>query len=150
VDVVAFSPKGAMLATSGEDATTYLWDVRTHRKLAALRVGPQASSLDFSPDGRLLATGQGDGVRLWDTRAHIRLVDHVGSWSVTDVAFSPDGRRLLSRDTDGLHVWDGILWSDYEDLQRQVCSLVFPGIARGAEWRELAPNLGYRETCPSG
>jgi WD40 repeat protein len=149
VDVVAFSPKGAMLATSGEDATTYLWDVRTHRKLAALRVGPQASSLDFSPDGRLLATGQGDGVRLWDTRAHIRLVDHVGSWSVTDVAFSPDGRRLLSRDTDGLHVWDGILWSDYDDLRRQVCSLVFPGIARGAEWRELAPNLGYRETCPS-
>jgi len=43
-------------------------------------------------------------------------------------------------------VWDGILWSNYDDLRRQVCSLLFPGLTKD-EWRELAPQLRYRETC---
>jgi WD40 repeat protein len=149
VRAIAFSPTQTTLATGGADSATYLWDVRTHRKLAALRLGQQISSLAFSPDGRLLATGQDDGVRLWDARAHTLLADRFGG-SARYVAFSSDGQRLVSEDATGdrsTHVWDGILWSTNADLRRQVCDLVFPGITR-SEWNELAPNVKYRKSCP--
>src|SRR5262249_39919734 len=53
-------------------------------------------TLDFSPDGRLLASSEVDGVRLWDPSTGIPLAylpfDAVGAAAV----FSPDGSHLLT------------------------------------------------------
>jgi WD40 repeat protein len=59
---VAVSPDGTRVATTAEDATTRLWDVRTGQEQLTL-VGHQGvvSGVDFSPDGRLLATASPDG-----------------------------------------------------------------------------------------
>ena len=146
VDAIAFSPNGKLLATGGADSAAFLWDVTTQRKLAALRLGQPISSLAFSPDGQLLATGQADGIRVWDARAHVLLADRFGDPATSEVAFTSD-ERLVSDGPQGPHIWDGFLWSDYADLRRRVCSLVFPGITKD-EWHELAPTLKYRKTCP--
>ena len=62
-------PRGELMATSQEDGTTALVNLRTKRLARTLpaRDGDRADGLSFSPDGRRLATGGTAGsVTIWD------------------------------------------------------------------------------------
>lgn len=63
----------------------------------------------FSPDGKHLVSGGGDGVlRIWDARSGEKLLNLFGheGW-IGRCVFSPDGTRLLSGGSDGvLRIWD--------------------------------------------
>jgi WD40 repeat protein len=64
--------------------------------------------LDFSPDGRLLASaGLDRAVRVWDLeRGGPPAVCTGHTDGIFDVAFSPDGRRLATGSFDGkVKVW---------------------------------------------
>ena len=107
--------------------------------------------LVFAGEGDTLASaGSDETVRLWDVDGRRGLGPplrgHTGP--VYGVAVSPDGRTVASGGDDRtVRLWEGILWSDLDDLEGQVCGLVVRNFTE-AEWDELVPGLPYRTTCP--
>jgi WD40 domain-containing protein len=94
-----------------DEARRAMYTETTRPGIARLTGHTSVGSVVFSPDGKLLASGGGDGtVRLWDvaTRRPIGepLTGHTDS--VYSVVFSPDGRMLASGDGDdhAVRLWD--------------------------------------------
>ncbi len=106
---VAFSPDGALLASSGEKGDLKLWDVRSGLELRALSGHTDAvQAVAFTPDGKTLASASRDGsIRLWDVasgRQKKALLRH-GAW-VDAVGFSPAGQLASAGHDRSLRLWD--------------------------------------------
>lgn len=60
---VAFNPQGTLLASGGYDETLRLWDLRRGVCLKVINAHTEAvTSVDFSADGAMAATGSYDGL----------------------------------------------------------------------------------------
>jgi WD40 repeat protein len=110
---VAFSPDGKWLAVGNKDGLMRLWNAATGKETAepAAHQG-LVRSLDFSPDGNLLASTSGhDGtLRLWGTASGVQLrkmtlrgADRKGyeDSDLKSVRFSPDGKTLAVSTSGG-------------------------------------------------
>jgi WD40 repeat protein len=106
-----FSPDSRTLAYSKGD-TMCLLDIQTGREIRTLPM--TASSLVWSPNGRILAASEPGGlVRTWDVDSGRSLMDftgHTDGLRNFSLAWSPDGRVLASGSLDGtIRLWDAQL-----------------------------------------
>jgi WD40 repeat protein len=107
MDAIAFAPDASLIAVSGHGPI----DVELPDRTYELRVfdpatgqlqwshigrGDEASSLLFSPDGRMLARGGWNSVKLWDARTGepLRTLSPEKG-TVFAIALTPDGRTLV-------------------------------------------------------
>ena len=107
-EAIVWSPDGRFLAAA-TDLRIWLWDPSSGRLLRTLAGQRQSvSSLAFSPNGTLLASGSYDGtVRLWQPQSGepLRLLEGHESL-VASLAFSPDGTLLASGSWDNtVRLW---------------------------------------------
>ena len=163
---LAFSPGGQLLAAGGQvsllrgparddGASTDIWNVATGHHVARFRspqhpdphgfgINSYDSTVAFSPDGALLATGRElpamtpayTGIRLWSitTRRMITQLTAAGGGSVT---FSPDGRTLAAVSAQGTSVQ---LWNI---AARTAQTIALPSSAAGTPPFDANSTLAY-------
>ncbi len=135
---LAFSPDGSKIAT-GDSGNLVVWNAETGDEIISL---PQpAVDAAYSPDGKLLASGSGDGIlRIWDTGSGLLLhaiPAHIQS--VREVTFTSDGRYLVTSGREGeVHVYTVHL----EDL----VALARSRLTRGLTEEECQTYL-HQATC---
>ncbi len=111
--VLGFTPDDHRLAF--REVGVGVWDVASgdecrtlhtamHGNRSERRDSTQVLSVALSPDGRLLATGDGDGLRFWeaDTGGEVA---HLKDRGCGDVSFHPDGKSLISSGRWGVYRW---------------------------------------------
>lgn len=92
----AFSPDGSRLALHVAD-TIYLFQLPDGTQLGKIPLASPLHSLGWSPDGNLLAAGQGRSLSIWDGHTLEPLISLPGPNSFTGlVAFSPDGHYIVT------------------------------------------------------
>jgi WD40 repeat protein len=111
---VAYSPDGQLVATTGQ-ATVHLLDAATGTEVRSFDNADKSpiSCIQFSPDGRTLATGSHNRdnkgvVRLWEVATGKLRGEFTGHrQAVAALAFSPDGKTLASASQDTtVLLWD--------------------------------------------
>jgi RNA polymerase sigma factor (sigma-70 family) len=143
---LCFSPDGTALAVglwNDNEAldvhTLTVCDVASGKERSSFDVRDTLTGLAFSPDGKVLAGGNGyrqDAfVRLWDVRTGAELCRHEGHrGSCGAIAFSPDGKLVasgtgsLAWPDSSVHVWEaatGRLIRRFEGHHGDVGSVAF-------------------------
>jgi WD40 repeat protein len=140
---LAFSPDWR-LVVAGDGKSARVWDAVTGAPVGELlrHDGPVKAAI-FSPDGRRVVTGSGDGTaRVWETATGRPVgspLQHQGG--VYSVALSPDGQRVLTSSYDGTaRVWQVLLSPDsVERVQRWADLAEIAGGYRVSELNSVVP-----------
>jgi WD40 repeat protein/tRNA A-37 threonylcarbamoyl transferase component Bud32 len=108
---VCFSPDGRLLAgTTWRQGLVTVWDVNSGERVGAWRAHEGlANGVQFSRDGRVLATAGSDGaVRFWDVATQRQLSELRQEGDAYQLAFSPDGQSLATtgRENRLVKLWD--------------------------------------------
>ena len=148
---LAYTPSAGLLA-GGADKLAILWNTEPAWPLVRTigsaddpsKFIDRVISLDFSPDGRLLATGGGypsrsGELKLWNPAdgSLVRSISDAHSDTICAVRFSPDGKLLASGATDRtmkvFNVASGSLMKTFEGHTHHVL-----GVAWRADGQQLA------------
>jgi WD40 repeat protein/uncharacterized caspase-like protein len=124
--------KTMKIETSGQ---VVLWDVSTGQEIGALKGhGKGVTSVAFSRDGRLVASGSSDNtIKIWDlaTKREVRTLSGHTS-NIESIDFSPDGRLLASASDDGgTFLWDA-------NTGEHLLTLI--SLDDGGEWMVVTPQ----------
>jgi WD40 repeat protein len=105
--LVSFPSQGRLFAWVGKSSHVFLCDRISGSAVAKIALhGDHAYGIDFSPDGRLLASGGNQQVTVWDVNALSVVKTFPGPSGYCCVAFSPDGTKLCAGGFNGIvRIW---------------------------------------------
>jgi WD40 repeat protein/class 3 adenylate cyclase len=109
---IALSPDGSLIATAEADAGVSafrLWNASTGKEVRTLlRPSAFANAVAFSPDGRFVAGGLGDGtLHVWRVSGEEVFSVPAHGGEILTVAFDRSGSRIVTGSRDQLvKVWD--------------------------------------------
>jgi WD40 repeat protein/serine/threonine protein kinase len=120
----AISPDGRLLAFAGESGVVQVWDRAAQALVAKIQNGGDVMAVIFSPDGSLIAAGNGEqrSVSLWSAEDAVRLGSHTPDDPAPVVAadLSADGGRLVVAKASGVvELWDAASGQFREVLSHQ-------------------------------
>ena len=111
------------------------------------------SSVDFSPDGKIILTGSYDKTaRLWDLQGNVLQVYKGHEDNVFSVAFSPDGKSILTGSVDKTaRIWDlqGNVLQIFKGHEYNVASVAFSPDGKSiltGSWDKTARLWAIKET----
>ena len=155
---VAWSPNGKLLCSGSQDGFAHIWDIVTRKKLltydkhrtpntlrTTLLGQGEIYSVAWSPNGRLIASGGGEGdctVHVWDALSGERYYQYRGhavgqddkrfhaAAAISSMAWSLDGSRLATA---------SCLFNDLleDDLSFKILGAI-PGISHFIAWSQYA------------
>jgi WD40 repeat protein len=133
------------LATGGWDgpSSTLIWDQTTGQRRRILAQDPKQGlwgrSVDFSPDGKLVAGEEWDDVFVWSID-DAGIVARMREQQVTALAFSPDGRRLATGSLEGeLKMWEARTGRQLNSLTGNLGQV--PGYGLLSGWGQAGDEL---------
>ena len=94
VEWIAYAPTGKLIATGGEESTIRLWDRRGRLRRVLAGSFNGVGGLEWSRDGRYLASVHGTNLRLWEVKTGRLLRTITLPSSIHSVSWAPDASRL--------------------------------------------------------
>jgi WD40 repeat protein/serine/threonine protein kinase len=123
ITTMAYSPDGTKIFAGYDDGAIQVVDGRTGKRLALLQGHSRnIISAVLTPDGRTLASSDGNSIVFWDASTYERKFAIKASAAI---AFSPDGRQLVGSSAAGLRIWKADESSSGEPVRLQIGTLVF-------------------------
>ncbi|MEO1165198.1 MAG: WD40 repeat domain-containing protein, partial [Chloroflexota bacterium] len=135
---VAMHPGNTSVAGAASDGNVYIWAYPSGELLFTLEDNDEVHTVDYSPDGRLLASGGNThDLIIWNvaTGEMIRTLEgHTGV--ILNVVFSADGSRIVSSSGDRT-------LSGQDPVEEQDRTVRVWDVESGEELVRITPNSGF-------
>lgn len=149
VKLLAFSPDGRTMASSGYDKLVKLWDANTSREIRSFSGHPfPVEAVAFSPDGLQLVSSSMGAIKFWDLASGRELPSLSGGGFSNgySLAISPDGRTLAAGGLTGFGVYDLKTGEMREGGNSNVGGIAFPTLSSDGRWLAGGDGAGVTRT----
>ena len=142
--MLALSPNGRWLATSGADFSVHIWDVASGKLAHGISGQYTPTAIAFSPDGRRVVvngggTDLGSAVQVWDMEHRAQVGAPKVKHAVNGFAFSGEG-AYLAVSGPAVEIFDASTYGPVVKLDCATGTAVSPAFSPNGKW--LAANCG--------